>query len=291
MPFKMTHLIGVFLFLLSYYSLNAQIGSLGGFNNIGLSNKNDLVLNAGLNFSQSLNYEDNRIYDNFKTYDAQIAYAFYKHLGVQAGYQNFILFNDDNLNLCESQNCKQSSRDHYFNVALGAFYKFNLNKTTSIKKDHQLLDKAHILLDIYVGYGKGMNTSNILNFNGSTWNSGYILHFENYYLQPDFMLNGRFTGGGFSTFYSLVKFDKIILLRSPLDSTTELINSVEEFPTARIYGLNFKLWLGLKQVKLVYNLNRKYILNSNKINNEYGKIFNNYSNLISLQLNLIDLFK
>lgn len=293
-PIRSIYSIAVLFILLFHFNLSAQIGSIGGFNNISLSYKNDLVLSAGTNFSQSLNYEEDEVYDNFKIYDTQIAYAFFKYLGIQAGYQRFILFNDEELNLCESIGCKQSNRDHYFNAAISAFYTFDLKKISSKNKntiDSKLTNKAHILLNAYVGYGKGINKLNIINRFNWLWYSGYIMHFDNYYFQPDFMFNGRFIGGGFSAFYSIIKFNKIILLNTPIRDIENLVSNIEEHPTARVYGLNLKIWAGVKQIKLVYNINRKYILNNNLLNSEHSKTHNNYSHLISLQLNLIDLFK
>jgi len=296
-PIGSIYSIAVLFFLLLHFNLTAQIGSIGGFNNIGLSYQNDLVLSAGTNFNQSLNYEDRNLYHHFKTYDAQAAYAFYKYIGVQAGYQRFLLFNDEELNLCASKSCKQSNSDHYFNVAIGAFYTFDLKKTLlkNNDKDYKLANKAHIIFDVYLGYGKGFNTTNILNRNGYTremeWNSSYTLKFDNYYIQPDFMFNGHFIGGGFSAFYSFIKFNKINLLSEPTNSTNDLISMIEENPVNRVYGLNFKLWVGIKPIKIVYNINRKYIVNNDYIQAEYISIFNNYSHLVSLQFNLGEFFK
>jgi len=291
-------LIFIIIICLLPVKLKAQIGNLGGFNTIDLAYKNDLVLSVGKNFSQSLKISDDRLFKDFKNYDLQAGYAINKFLSVQAGYHSFFVFNDDSLNLCSGKGCEQAYNNHYFNLAIGAFYTHDLTKTLFLKnnkKDHKLINKAHILFNVYLGYGKGFNKRSILLRSRQYqeewyWDSAFTLKFDNYYLQPNFMFNGNFIGGGFSAFYGLLKFNKIVLFGEQRNSTLGFIEEINEKPTAQVYGLNFKLWIGIKQLKLVYNVNRKYIINNENYNEYYNDVFNNYSDLFSIQINLADMF-
>lgn len=277
--------IGLILIFCFYqYNLKAQIGSIGGFNTINLSQKNDLVFSLGGNFSKSLS--------NLNAYDIQAAYAFNSYLGAQLGYHNFSIPHFEISDLCESKNCKRNYDNRLFNIAIGSFFSYDLKKSLFLqnqKRNYQYASKINLLFEAYLSYGKSKNVKNY--FSSGLPDILYprsLLKFDSYQIQTNFSYNGNFSGFNFSAMYGIIDFNKISIFGNIPQDFVNVLATKSLYP---VYGVHFKIWVGVKQIKLLYSINRKTFLDKNdsfsNINTYFGRAYNrNYLRQLTVQINL-----
>lgn len=287
----------IFGFCFYQNSLKAQIGSIEGFNMINLSQKNELIFSVGRNFFPGSNYSD-----NLNAYDLQVAYAFNKHLAVQLGYHNFSLNNSRIADLCESNNCKKYYSNHLINIAIGGFFNFNMKKSLFMqdkKRSYKFANKAHLLLDAYLNYAKSRNITNYFNFSsldsfGDVYSSS-TLKFDSYYIQTNISYSGNFSGLSFSVIHGIIDFNKI----NGFGNATPMIDLASTLSLKSVYpfyGIQFKVWAGTKQTKLVYSIHKKTFLGKEDfIHKTYNRFWRQYYDKfmkqLSLQINLSGLKK
>jgi len=282
----------IILLFFCFFS-KAQIGSLGGFHTIHLANKGDLVVSLGKSSSQI-------VYAPFNSpkkpaiYETQVAYVLNKYLSIQAAYHSFIQYTDQEKMICQHKKCMQSYNNNFFHLAIGTYKKFDLKRALFFqnkKRNYKVINKSHLLFDCYINYGKSHNLVNYhtrINRDEYSWGSSTILKFDQFNIQSNFNFNSSLWGIGFSTIYGLVKFNKIVVLKETSSRSKQLIAELREKRVHSIYGLNYQFWLGIKHVKAVYSIQKKYFFNNLSLHESYvfDGTFNKYTHFVSVQINL-----
>lgn len=278
----------VFIFCFHSNNLKAQIGSIGGFNSISLSQKNDLVLSFGKIFEPgSLSFSE------LNAYETQVAYAFNRHLAVQAGYHTFYRSHRDVSDLCETNNCKNYLEDQLFNISFGGFFSYNLKKSLFLqnkKRNYKYVNKAQLLFDAYLSYGKSINVTNHSQgfLSPGTLYPSSTLKFDSYHIQTNISYNGNFSGLSFSVMSGIIDFNKISNFGNVPFSLENLISVLSIKTIFPFYGYQFKIWAGIGQFKLVYSKSRKTILDEKYSNQKISNYLYSTENLnqLALQFNL-----
>lgn len=262
--------------------MKAQIGSIGGFNTINLSQKNDLVLSYGKSFRKNES--------NLRIYDVQAAYAFKKYLAVHAGYHSFSTFDWDS---CTDEKCRNAYDNRLLNIGLSGFVRHDLNKTFLLKnqkRHYQSANKTHLLFEAYLSYGK---SKNVRNYSSTGSAPNITLKFDSYQMQTNFSYQGNFSGFSFSAMYGIIDFNKISQFGNIGNASSyveNLFRTLEEKAIYAIYGVHFKAWVGTKQVKLLYSINRKTFFDKrSQFSNINDHFLGVYYRQLTIQINLKNL--
>ncbi len=122
--------------------------SIGSHHIIGLSYQNDCILSLG-------GFLDEGYYSNLT---AQAGFAFNDYLAIQMGYHNFT--GNPYFFAYNRFNYTDYTDDHFAQTAVGLFYPIAIKNAKKIK--YAKNKPRHILLDVYVGYGKGINLRSLV---------------------------------------------------------------------------------------------------------------------------------
>ncbi len=277
--------IGCFLALyFQAYDAIAQIGSLGGFGISNLSEKNEIALYSGRNFLEGV---------DLKSYDVQVAYAFHKHMAIQAGYYKYTRPHRRIVDGCQTDNCEIEYINHSFKLSIGGFYQYDLRRSLfrkNKKRNYIYTNKNHLLVDVYASYEKSIN-----------WQSYFLIrqplmtppnttiNFDNYHIQSNFSWNTTFIGGSFSVIYGFININKLVLF-GVVPNRDNLIDRFTMNVLNPFYGIQFKLWVGTKQVKLMYAINRQTFMDNRieqiNLNAYFNNVYSwNYLKQLALQIN------
>lgn len=267
-------------FVVSLCSLSIQqvgytneLNTFGRHNVIGLSYKKDFVLSAG-----------NIPIKSYQQIDMQLAIAYHDFLAVQMGFNNTLGF--------ETLGDKFSN--NFINISAGIFHNTLLENSKLYHKKGKWdnrFKRRHFLVDAYLAYGKGINKTSlettiftpdrVIRF----YKPNHKILFNKLYLQGGAHYHGNVFGFSLIGLLGVLQFNKVVVYARLNSDIENLIQVLEKENHHLTSGYTMKVSLSFKRFKLVYGLQRDYVLGFDNLNHYIAST----GMQLNLQVNLYNL--
>lgn len=228
------------LFWLLFTALSLQAENtyyFGSYQPIGLSYKGNFSVALSSSFPQEL-------------YKVNAGYAFNKFLYLQTAYEKSFLKFDESKS--------QITNSSFAYAALGAYYFKGTPKTKKWlfkKLPEKYASIPGFLFDAALSYGWNENHSRYV---FELYKSESEINLSKYAAIANVYYFGRWWGASLSFSTAILNFEKgKVNITGPSD-LINFFNALEGTSRPTTFGTNLNVWLGIKQLKLMYSLNRDY---------------------------------
>jgi len=239
-----THILSTLL-LLSAVSLYAQ--TTDNTYNFGTYHPLHLYEQGNLGLLLS----SDKLFDEQKLYKLQAAYTFSQLFYVQAGYENSFLDIEADK--------EQITKSNFGYGTFGAYY-FRKNSKTKKwlfkKLPEKYTDSPGFLFDVALNYGFNQNFSK---YQFETYNTRSEIKLNKFTAIISVAYFNRFWGASLALNAAILNFAKgKASIKGPqeINNFFNAINRNAKFP--KTYGGNLNVWLGTKQFKIMYSINKDH---------------------------------